>query len=212
MKKRLVIIGNSGSARECYWLLREVVEKEENLDFKGFLAFEGYQGNLCDLAGYYLGSDDAYQAAPEDVFVIGIGTPALRLKAFYKWKARGARFINLIHPNVRFTGAIPLGEANILASGTYISCNSALGDANYLNGSVLVGHDSRIGNGNFFAPYCVLLGETVIGSGNSFGVHSVVLAGAKIGDGNTIAPGAYVFKGCKDGRVMAGNPAQDMGN
>ncbi|MDL2207196.1 acetyltransferase [Desulfovibrio sp. OttesenSCG-928-F20] len=212
MKKQLVIIGNSGAARECYWLAHEIIERESNLEFKGFLSFEGHQGDLRDLAEWSLGTDDNYSPRQEDVFIIGIGMPALRLKAFHKWKDRGARFMNLIHPNVQFIGKVSLGEGNILACGTYISCNAVLGDANYLNGSVVVGHDSRIGDGNFFGPFSMVLGDVSIGSANSFGVRSVVLSGAKIGDGNMVAPGAYLLKGCGNGRVMAGNPAQDMGN
>jgi acetyltransferase-like isoleucine patch superfamily enzyme len=205
-----VILGNAGAARECFWLLRDVMKERDDVLFKGFLAFEGYAGELRELAGLALGSDDAYIPVPDDVFIIGIGLPALRLKAFHKWKERGARFMTLMHPNVILVGEVSLGEGNVLACGCYLSCNTALGDANYLNGSVVVGHDSRIGDGNFFGPFAVVLGDAGIGSGNSFGVHSVTLAGAKIGNGNTIAPGAYVYKGCGDNRVLAGNPALDV--
>ena len=207
---KVLIIGNSGSARECYWLLQDVLQEQSGLAFKGFLSFEGYTGDLRELAALELGVDDSYDPCDDDIFIIGIGLPALRLKAFAKWKEKGARFMNLIHPTVKLVGEISLGEANILAHGCHISCNSALGDANYCNGSVVVGHDSHIGHGNFFAPFSIVLGEARIGSGNSFGVHSVVLAGAKIGNHNTIAPGAYVYKGCGDNAVMAGNPALNI--
>jgi acetyltransferase-like isoleucine patch superfamily enzyme len=206
----VVIIGNSGAARECYWLLPEMLKTREDLYFKGFLAFEGYKGDLRDLASFALGSDDDYVSEAGDLFVIGMGLPALRLGAFRKWKARGARFLNLIHPSVILVGNAALGEGNILASGVYISCGAELGDANYLNGRVIIGHDARVGDGNFFGPCSLVLGGARIGGGNSFGVQAAVLAGAKIGDGNTIAPGAYVYKGCGDGRVLAGNPALDI--
>jgi NDP-sugar pyrophosphorylase family protein len=205
-----VILGNAGAARECFWLLRDVMKERDDVFFKGFLAFEGYAGKLRELADLALGPDDAYIFAPDDVFIIGIGLPALRLKAFHKWKDRGARFMNLTHPTVRRVAEADAGEGNVLAHNCHISCNVTLGNANYLNGSVVVGHDSRIGDGNFFGPFAVVLGDAAIGSGNSFGVHSVVLAGARIGNGNTIAPGAYVYKGCGDNRVLAGNPALNV--
>ncbi|MDR3175139.1 MAG: transferase [Desulfovibrio sp.] len=205
--QNVVIIGNSGAARECYWLLRDMGQEPA---FKGFLAFEGYPGNLRELAEFDLGSDDDYTPARNDVFAIGIGLPALRLKAYHKWKGRGANFVTLRHPDVVLVGKVSMGEGNILACGTHISCDAVLGHANYLNGHMLIGHDVRIGDGNFFGPYAVVQGGAVIGSGNSFGVHSAVLAGAKIGDNNTMAPGACVYKGCGNGRVLAGNPALDM--
>jgi acetyltransferase-like isoleucine patch superfamily enzyme len=206
----VVIIGNAGAARECYWLLRDVMQEQKNLSFKGFLAFEGHNGDLRELRGMELGFDDQYAPGNDDVFLIGIGMPALRLKAFHKWKEKGVRFMNLVHPSVRLVGEVALGEANILAHHCHISCNASLVDANYLNGSVVVGHDTRIGSGNFFAPFCMALGDVSIGDGNAFGLHSAALAGAKIGHNNRIAPGAYVYKGCGDNRVLAGNPALDM--
>jgi acetyltransferase-like isoleucine patch superfamily enzyme len=208
--RRAIILGNSGAARECCWLLREVMREKSDLVFGGFLAFEGYAGNLRELAPYALGTDDDYVPEPDDEFIIGIGLPALRLKAFRKWKARGARFMTLMHPGVIMMDNAALGEGNILAYGCHISCNTVFGDANYLNGGVVIGHDARIGDGNFFGPVSMVMGDAAIGSGNSFGVHSVTLAGVKIGNNNTIAPGAYVYKGCGNGCLLAGNPALRM--
>ena len=208
--RNVIIIGNSGAARECHWLLEEAARREPDMAFKGFLAFEGYAGDLRDLADLQLGGDDEYAPEPDDVFVIGIGEPKLRQKAFDKWKQRGAAFINLIHPFTTIHPGVLMGEANIVACACFISCGVALGDANYLNGNVVLGHDARIGNYNFFAPFSIVLGEARIGSGNSFGVYSVVMPGAKTGDNNTIAPGAYLYKGCGNDRVMAGNPALDI--
>ncbi|GHU19191.1 hypothetical protein FACS189475_05970 [Betaproteobacteria bacterium] len=212
MTRNVVIIGNSGAARECYWLLREVMKNQEDLVFKGFLAFERFEGNLSKLSGFSLGSDDDYSPEPGDVFIIGIGQPSLRLKVFHKWKAKGASFMTLMHPNVVLVGDdVLLGEGNILAAGCYLSCDVLLGNANYLNGSVVIGHDVQMGDGNFFGPFSIVLGNTRIGSGNNFGTHSVILPEARIGSNNTIVPGAYVYKGCGDNRTMSGNPAQDLG-
>ncbi|MDR0466787.1 MAG: transferase, partial [Deltaproteobacteria bacterium] len=111
MEQQLVIIGNSFAAKECYWLAREVWG--DALRFRGFLAFEGYRGNLGNLAGLELGDDDSHIPAADDVFVVGIASPALRLKAFAKWKERGARFANLIHPLARLPDDTVMGEANI---------------------------------------------------------------------------------------------------
>ncbi len=208
--RNVVIIGNSGAARECRWLLGEIVAREPDLAFKGFLAFEGYPGNLRGLAHHQLGNDDDYAPEPGDVFVIGIGDPHLRQKAFAKWKGRGAAFINLIHPFTTVPPGTRMGEANIIGYACFLSCDVAIGDANYLNGDITLGHDVTVGNANFFAPCCMALGEVRIGSRNSFGVRSIALPKAKIGNDNTIAPGAYVFKGCRDGCLMAGNPALNM--
>jgi carbonic anhydrase/acetyltransferase-like protein (isoleucine patch superfamily) len=206
--RNVVIIGNSAAARECFWLARETWG--DSLRFKGFLAFEGHKENLRELAGLELGSDESFTPEKNDVFIIGIGSPSLRIKAFQKWKARGTRFLTLLHPSVVLTGEVTLGEANILSRNSVVSCNAVLGSANYLNGGVVIGHDASVGDGNFWGPLSLVLGEARIGSGNSFGACSVVLEHARIGDGNTIAPGAFIYKGCGNDRLMAGNPALDV--
>jgi len=205
--RNVVIIGNSGAARECYWLLGEVAQREPDLAFKGFLAFEGYESDLSGLSQWRLGSDDDYIAAPGDVFIIGMGVPALRQKAFDKWKRRGAMFINLIHPFTTIPPGTHMGEANIVSCASFLSCDVVIGNANYLNGEITLGHDVAVGNANFFAPGCIVLGEASIGSRNALGVRSAVLPKARIGNDNVIAPGAFVYKGCRNDTLMAGNPA-----
>ncbi len=207
MKKRLVIIGNSGAARECYWLAKECIDAGADIELKGFLSFEGYQGELHELSEYFIGTDNDYTPTHDDIFIIGLGMPYLRYKAFRKWKKRGVQFYNLIHPSVKVVGKTKIGECNIIAQGTYISCNTTIGDANYFNGSVVIGHDVKIQNYNFFAPFSIVLGGASIGSKNSFGVHSVLLTGAKVGDENVVSPGSYVYKGCSNHKTMIGNPA-----
>lgn len=203
----MVIIGNAAAARECWHLAHEMAAFSPDLRCKGFLSFEGHPGNLRELRDRQLGVDDDYRAEADDVFVIGIAQPALRAKAYAKWKARGARFLTLRHPCCLIAGSVRMGEGNIIAHSCSFSCDVTIGDANFFNGSITVGHDVAIGDANFLGPFSLILGEAAIGSGNSLGARSVLLAGARIGSGNTIAPGAYVYKGCGDHCLMAGNPA-----
>ncbi len=205
--RNVLIIGNAGAARECYWLLCEVMRQRKDLAFKGFLSFEGHAGELHELAHLQLGIDDEYTSNQNDIFVLGLGLPALRAKAFHKWKAKGVEFLTLIHPVTTILPGAIIGEANIFACATYISCNTVIGNANYMNGSVTIGHDVTVGDANFFGPFSLVLGNVQIGSQNSLGVRSVILANARIGSGNIIAPGAFLYKGCRDNKIMAGNPA-----
>ena len=206
-KRPVIIIGNAGAARECYWILRKVMQEKEEITFKGFLSFEGYSGNLRELVHLELGSDDDYTSQGDEFFIIGIGSPVIRAKVWAKWKERKANFMNLIHPACFIPDEICLGEGNIITQACSFSCNVTVGDANYFNGGVVVGHDAHIGSANFFGTYSLLAGNTVVGSRNSFGVGAVVLESAKIGNNNTIAPGAFIYKGCGDNTIMAGNPA-----
>lgn len=210
----VVIIGNSGAARECYQLYLDIIWASPTLryatNFKGFLSYEHFQGDLKHLENMFLGDFGDYDICPDDRFVIGIGDPGIRAKVFAKVKSRRGVCINLISPWSILPEDCTLGEGNIITSicGFASGCN--IGNGNYFNGRVSVAHDVIIGDFNFFAPTSTLLGGCRIGNGNNIGVAASILPRAKIGNGNNICPGACVFRGCGDNRRMAGNPALPM--
>ncbi|MCH5276829.1 MAG: transferase [Desulfovibrionaceae bacterium] len=212
---KIVIIGNSGAARECYWLLREVLESAPGLaqdsSFAGFLDWKGYAGDLKELQHFYLGTADAHVIHSDELFIIGVGNPELRRDIFMTFKSRGASFMNLIHPWTSISQSAIIGEGNILQRGSTVLCNANIGNGNYLNGFSTISHDAEIGDFNFFAPYSIVLGSAKIGNGNHLGPYSVILEHARMGDGNLLAPGGALYKGCKDNCRMAGNPALKIG-
>lgn len=206
MSHRIAIIGTNSLARECYWTLKATMENDSSINFQGFLSFEGFVGDLKELAHLHIGSDDDYSPTPGDRLVIGIANPKIRLRLYDKWKKRKASFFNIIHPETIVNGPVDFGEGNILKGYSAVSCNTHLGEGNLYNG-VVIAHDVTIGRSNMFGVGVKLLGGVKVGSCNSFGVDSVALPGARIGDNNTIAPGAVIYKGCRNNCVMAGNPA-----
>ena len=90
----VLIIGNSGAARECYWILRDVLENAPSLtayyNFGGFFDWKGYPGDLKELHSLYRGNIDQHAIQNDDLFVIGVGKPALRREIFLSLKERGA--------------------------------------------------------------------------------------------------------------------------
>lgn len=205
--KNIIILGNSGSARECYVNLKAMISVNNSLKFKGFLSFEGYEADLKNLSKYFLGSDDDYTYDDNDYVIIGLGNPNLREKAYKKLKAKNVKFINLIHPKANLDETFEIGEANIITTDCFFSCNTRIGNGNYFNGFTNAGHDVQIGDFNFFGPHVHFLGNSVIGNKNSIGTMSVILPNAKIGNSNKIAPLSAIYKGCKDNCYMLGNPA-----
>lgn len=208
----IIILGNSGFARECHIMLRHVMERQPNLSFRGFLSFEGYPGDLKELSPLLLGDDDKYVFSSDEAVIVAIGDPGLRKKAFEKVKARGGFFFTLVHPQSFIDSSVIIGDANIIGYNCHISCNCTIGDANVCNGLIHIGHDTTIGNYNFIAPNVQILGGVRIGSQNSIGATSVILPHAVIGNNNSIAPLSAVFKGCKDNCYLQGNPAIRFGS
>lgn len=211
----IVIIGNSGAAREC----RDILEDMRNADpefagqnhFKGYLAWQGHPGSLGADMPFFLGDAENYGIGPHDLFIIGIGSPLLRQAVFATFRARGASFMNLVHPLADMAPSARLGTANIFQRGSFVLSNASIGDGNYFNGFVGAAHDAQIGNFNFFAPMTMLLGKCRVGSLNHFAPASILLDKASVGNGNLVSPGSIIYKGCRDKCRMAGNPALKIG-
>lgn len=207
----VIIIGNSGAARECHQLFQDCWWASSTLRvnsiFKGFLSYKGFAGSLGALAHLELGDMDSYAIQPNDRFIIGIGKPELRRAVFDAMRARNAVFMNLISPWSYCPPDCALGEANIINSTCNFSGNTRIGNGNYFNGGVRLGHDVNIGDFNFFAPSTTILGGATVGDANMFAVQSVLLELGRVGSGNHIHPGAVLYKGCRDNCRMAGNPA-----
>lgn len=209
--KNIVIVGNSGFARECFLTLRKMKEAGSDIAVKGFLSFEGYAGNLKELAPMQLGDDTDYAFSPDEYAVIGIGDPHLRQKAYRKLQEKGVRFFTVMHPTAYVDATTSLGEGNIFCARSYVTCNCAIGSGNVFNGPIHVGHDTVIGDCNFVGPGTQILGAVTMGSMNAVGAMCVLLPRCRVGSGNVIAPLSAVYKGCRDNVYMAGNPAVTIG-
>jgi acetyltransferase-like isoleucine patch superfamily enzyme len=211
--RNVVIIGNSGAARECWWVLDAMLQSDaaawDGHRFKGFVSWGGYAGDLCEL-GPFLGTDDEYRPERDDRLIIGIGSPKLRRAVYEHYKKCGAAFINLRHPWSEVCPSAVIGEAHIFQRDSTVYCNARVGSANYCNGAVNIAHDAEVGDCNFFGPYTMILGGARVGSDNRFGPRCIVLDKARVGNNNTVAPAGVIYKGCGDNRMMAGNPALDV--
>lgn len=213
--ERVVIIGNSGAARECYWLLQDMLAADarlrNRLSFGGFVAWRGYPPNLCELTSFQLGSEQEYQPREEDRLVIGIGDPALRAAVLRYYQECSCSFLNLVHPKAYVCPSAVMGVANIIQRDSTIYCNARIGNGNYLNGAVNIAHDAVIGDCNFLGPYSMVLGGASIGDGNHLGPRTLILEKQRAGSHNLCAPDSVLYKGCGDHCRMAGSPAIKIG-
>lgn len=213
--EQICIVGNSGAARECYWILRDMLDSDpalsEKWEFGGFYSWGGYPGNLKNLENYFHGPLEMHCRPEGRGYAIGVGKPRLRRDIFHFLKGHGCTLVNLIHPWTSVCPTAVLGEGNVLQRGCTIYDHSVLGNGNYLNGAVNLSHDAVVGDFNFIAPYGMILGNARIGSCNHLGPYSVALDKSRIGDNNLIAPGSILYKGCQDNCRMAGNPALKIG-
>lgn len=210
--KCVYIVGGNGFARECYYNLLKMMEKDSSVQFGGFLGHGGY-GYTVDykeLQKYYLGEVSEHSFTADEYVVIGAGYPELRNKIYIDLKKLNVPFFT-IYVGKGLQDSVEIGEGNIFAPPFLCSCNIKIGNNNVFNGDVIVGHDAEIGDGNFFGPRSQVLGSVKVGNFNSIGANALLLPNCKIGNNNKISPLSAAYKGCRNNCYMHGNPAIKIG-
>lgn len=119
----------------------------------------------------------------------------------------GARFTNLIHPNVDTEDAI-LGKGLYIQESVIIQPEAVIRDHVAINGGSIISHETEVGEFSFIAPGCVISGKVTIGNTVLIGTGAVVKPRIKIGEGAVIGSGAVVTKDVEPYTVSVGCPAR----
>lgn len=207
----IIIIGAGGFAYECWLMLRKILDMGAPATFAGFAAKEASSILSYGLGEFFLGDEDAVEIRPEREFIIAVGSPHARKAIYERFKARGARFMNLVDPSATVRDEIlDRTEASIFCPNS-LTVSLEFGIGNVVNSLATVAHDTRIGDFNVLSGHCDICGHAEIGGLNFFGSHASMLPSSKLGNGNRVAAGSVVYKKHRDGRILLGNPAQDVG-
>jgi hypothetical protein len=108
-RKNIVVLGAGGMAREIAWLIRELNSTAEKYNFLGYVISNGSQVGPHDSRDELLGEYEwlTAHASMVDAVVIGIGTPAARLKVAGEVRQilPNAEWPSLVHPRAEFDRA-----------------------------------------------------------------------------------------------------------
>ncbi len=202
--KKIAIIGAGGFGQEVYYLWRDMLSvAQESFEFVGF--FDDNEDIL--ISSGKIEELNAIDFSLEVAIAIG------NTKHIHLVKNRlcndHLKFPNIIHPSAQFLdrGSVLLGEGNIFAMNSMVSCNVEIGSFNIFNTRVTLGHDVVLGNFNVLSPNVQLSGGVIVGDENFFGFNSGVIQQKKIGNRNTIGAGAILLRHIKDEGTYLGNPA-----
>lgn len=210
MIKRLLIVGAGGFGREVYTWAGHAACEAADWGVAGFLdsnpaALDGFELEcpiLADPRGYLPRSDE--------VLICAIGDPATRLQLCRDLKARGARFVNLIHPTAVLGNRVRLGEGTILCPYSVVTTNVSLGDYVVLNLHATVGHDAVLGDGCTLSCHCDVTGGARLGEGVLLGSRASVLPGATVGDYAKVGAGSVVLRTVHAYTTVMGVPAKTL--
>jgi sugar O-acyltransferase (sialic acid O-acetyltransferase NeuD family) len=159
-----------------------------------------------------LGDDDAVLARPPgDVMLVnGVGSTrsvASRRALFLRFRERGYRFAQVIHPFSWVSPSASLAEGAQVMAGAVVQSGARIAENVLVNTRAVVEHDCEIGAHVHLASGCVLCGTVRIGAGTHVGAGATVIQNVRIGADCLVAAGAVVVRQAADGARLAGVPA-----
>ena len=200
---KLLIVGAGPMGRVAY-----AYAKDAGIEVKGFI--DSRPGALDGFTGYpaIVSSLDAYEPCADDAFVIALGDPAQKMDYAAQVRAKGGRFISIVHPLAYVGMNVEIGEGTVVAPNASITNDVKIGRHVLIGLNAVVSHDSQIGDYVSISPGCRVTGGCRIGAGSFLGVQSAVIPHCELGLESPVfvAAGAIVTKSFPSGRLM-GVPA-----
>jgi len=208
--KNLIIIGAGGCGREILQWAKDINKREMRWNIKGFIDddLDALKGKKCDVT--ILSKIDEYQIEDDDEFTCGIGNGKVRKMVIDKMEAKGAKFVNVIHPNAIVADSCSLGKAIVIYPYALISDNAVIGDGCIINMYSSVAHDSTLGEYCTISAHCDITGMCKLGDHVFMGTTSNMVPSSRIGNDVYICAGSTIMTRLKDGVKVIGNPAKKI--
>lgn len=210
MKLRLLIIGASGFGRELLAWINDIIAAGHQPDWEvgGFL-----DANPNALAKFgidlpILADPATYQPQPQDRFVCAIGDPKTKLRISRALQARGAEFVNVIHPTAILGERCQIGTGLIMCPLSVVTVDTKLGDFVTLNAYASIGHDAVLGDGCILNSFANVTGGAKLGEGVYLGGHAFIAPKVVVGDYAKVGAGSSVVHRVKAHSTVMGVPAK----
>jgi len=208
--EKLVIFGASGLGREVLWVAREINKNKKVFDILGFIDDDvEKKGKIYDDIPVLGGFEWIEAHFSSDLCgVCAIGNTVARKKIHQKTKKFGIRATNLIHPSVKMTKYVDIGEGVIITAGNILTTQITLHDYVFLNLGCTVGHEAILKSYTNCAPNCNVSGNVILEKGVHLGTGVQVINNITIGEWTTVGAGAVVIKNLPSHSVAVGIPAK----
>ena len=206
--KDIVIIGAGGFGREVKWLIDEINEVSRQWNFLGFIDDNLNKGTIVN-DSIVIGNLAWLQKQNLNV-VCAIGDPNVKKRVLSQLTNSENKYPVLIHPDVRMSKLIDIGEGTIICSGCILTVNINIGKHVIINLDSTVGHDATISDFSTILPSVNISGHVNIEELVSVGTGAKIIQELRIGRNTIIGAGAIVTKDIPQNVVAVGMPAKPI--
>lgn len=204
--KDIIIIGGGGFAKEVIWLANDCSRK-----VRGVLDDSAETHNTQVQGATVLGNVSSWVNYKDCEFIIAIGSPRTRQKVLDKMLTFGEPdFATLIHPSVRLSNTVSIGEGSIICAGSILTADISLGKHNILNLNVTVGHECEFADYVTIAPMVAVSGNVKLQYLVEVGTGAVIRQGLELAEGSMLGMGGILTKNIPERIIFAGNPAKKL--
>lgn len=190
---RILIVGAGGFGREVLQWARQAWPKQAP-KIAGFLSDD--PNKLVSHAPTLpiLGTPEDFKLQPTDGLLLAIGIPRVRRHVTERLKARGARFLTLIHPTAIVADTAVIGPGTIVCPYAIVSDAVQLGRFVLVNYHASLGHDAFALDFAVLAPYATLAGGAFLEDDVFVGLHSQIGPLVRVGCRSRAEAGAVIMR------------------
>ncbi len=205
--KKLLIVGAGGFGRELYAWASQHPDHGRAWRLAGFLDDNpealkpfGSFAPVSPLAGH--------KPAADQVYLAGLGMPALKEKLVYPLVSAGAEFLTFVHPSVIFGDRVTLGRGVVVCPGAVLSADIDVGEFAMINLNCTIGHDARLGPWTSLSAQCDITGHVRVADRVFLGSRATIIPGKTVGSRSTVGAGAVVVTDVPAAVTVVGIPAR----
>lgn len=213
MAEPLVIVGAGGFGRETADVVEAInaAAAEPVWALLGMIDDSPSDANLGLLADRqipYLGTRQELVPEPGCFYVIGIGSPRVRMGLAGEMDTAGFVAATLIHPLASLGSQVRVGGGSVICAGARLTTNIDLGRHVHVNPNCTIGHDTKLGDFVSLNPASSISGDCAIEEGCLIGVGAVVLNQRRVGRNSVVGAAACVVHDVAESVTVKGVPAR----
>lgn len=212
MRKKIVIYGAGGFAREVLQIIKDInkYKEQEIWNPLGYLVDDAYITSNLINGLPILGSIDWIKSNPDVFIVVAVGSSSLRRRVFEKIETVSGkeRYATLVHPRAWVGEFVEVGPGSIVCSGALITTNIKIGKGVHVNIGSTIGHDAILGDFVTLNPSVNISGNVKVDAGCEIGTGSVLIPHVQVDAWSIVGAGSVVTKSLPANVTAVGAPAR----